>query len=45
MATTAVGTGQLSLVGLTKHFGPVVAVDSIDLEPIIKAHQTGGGTS
>jgi spermidine/putrescine transport system ATP-binding protein len=32
VATTAVGTGQLSLVGLTKHFGPVVAVDSIDLE-------------
>jgi spermidine/putrescine transport system ATP-binding protein len=32
VASTAVGTGQLSLVALTKHFGPVVAVDSIDLE-------------
>jgi len=26
------GSGQLSLVGLTKHFGPVVAVDKVDLE-------------
>jgi spermidine/putrescine transport system ATP-binding protein len=26
------GSGQLSLVALTKHFGPVVAVDSVDLE-------------
>jgi spermidine/putrescine transport system ATP-binding protein len=26
------GTGQLSLVALTKHFGSVVAVDSVDLD-------------
>ncbi|HEX5188418.1 MAG TPA: ABC transporter ATP-binding protein [Streptosporangiaceae bacterium] len=32
MATTAVSTGQLSLVALTKHFGSVVAVDDINLE-------------
>jgi spermidine/putrescine transport system ATP-binding protein len=32
VATTADGTGQLSLVALTKHFGSVIAVDSVDLE-------------
>jgi spermidine/putrescine transport system ATP-binding protein len=26
------GSGQLSLLALTKHFGPVVAVDSVDLD-------------
>ncbi|HEX6932270.1 MAG TPA: ABC transporter ATP-binding protein [Streptosporangiaceae bacterium] len=32
MATGQHGTGELGLVALTKHFGPVVAVDDINLE-------------